>query len=124
MRTHGEREVLADDIMPVAGSRHGVNQAADILMPDFTFQFASQIILNANWGCMFNCLHRAYPDPKDGLWQAAFLRWDPALRQYPFSVAQTSKPAGRNDAGPIWKSAAQQVWKPALHKLSTTLARL
>jgi hypothetical protein len=29
-------------------------------------------------------------------------------------VSQVSKPAGRNAVAPAWKSAAQQVWKPAL----------
>jgi thiol-disulfide isomerase/thioredoxin len=32
----------------------------------------------------------------------------------PFSVPQVSKPAGRNAVPPTWKSATQQVWKPAL----------
>jgi hypothetical protein len=36
------------------------------------------------------------------------------------AVSQVSKPARRTttNALPIWKSAIQQVWKPALHEIA------
>jgi hypothetical protein len=71
MRTHGDQEILADDIMLGAGSRHCVNQAADILTPDFFLQFAGQIIVNADRDRLFNCLHSGNTCPGDGIWQAA-----------------------------------------------------
>jgi hypothetical protein len=71
MRTQGDQEILAYNIMPAAGSRHGIDQPADIFMADFALQFAGQIIFHAEGGGMFNCRHSANPCPKDGIWQAA-----------------------------------------------------